>query len=1152
MSDEENPQEASEIAAKSAGSQKSRPKPRRKKRRFLKTAIFLLILIAAVVAVAPEIIARTSLRNTLIAKFSPEYDGRLVLGQTSLGWLKPISVKQVELKYPDGDTWAVIDDLQGEFTLLDLILEPSQLGQWTASQCQVTVRCEPGTTDVEHWLDNLSEEQQASSPSTVSFSTKSMLLTLISTDQKSQFKLSNLDYRQNSDSVVKIVSQVEVISEKPQDAAGKLDLDLDFKSTTQANIVASSFPLKTLEPLFVRFDISETITGTIEGNWKLTGDEESSLQFDGRGKVEQLAIAQNQTSVLSVDSLSLDLATSYSSQGWKVSRLNGVTDFGQISLDGVVQLPTTLNLNQSTFDQLLTQSFAVTGDLELSALTRRFPGLLTLQEGVELQRGTSAFRMESLPDETTPRLTASFDVQNIVAKTPVPQIEWAKPFTASAIIQRSQNQWDIERLDINSKAVSLSGSGNWNSANITADINLAEFLQEWSRIFDFGDLQLAGQVRGNATCQTTEEGPIRLDATLTGTDLVMGWTSADLWRFQKLQADIKGSGTLDDNKQLQLIELSTTITTDRDQITLTQQPTLKNQSIPNWKLEGVGELSGLTGQLLASRIPGRMSGRYNLETVLIRSAKEDQFEPFDLELTNLLFASEGVKLQEPQLQLTGSFAINHESQTLTSDEIILNCPTIAARVNDLKLPLQNLSSTDAKLAARGRIERLWKYIEPDSTRPAPTGMLNLQLSATRQLNGTDLVWKLTADDLKWPEPIAGVPTRTVSTNNRTSIAPVWRGKAIYLTTNDRLSINESHISAEGLDCRLTGDIENVSSTPFASLEGNCQYDWQSLRQLYPDLTGPDLILYGQHETPISLSIPLSDTPENQRAMSGNVAVAWDRGDWNGLPIGPAIITVDLTPDQMSIRPVEVTVSTGTVRFGPSINRTDQGAVLVQPAERLLNQVQLTDEICHQWLKYVSPMTADSARVSGTFSVDNSSALVVPLDRPEQINAQGLVMIHSAKMTPGPLAMQFITLGKQIDALRRGTPFDGGATDPNRPMMMITRQTVPYKVVQGRVYHKDLTMQVSNLNVTSSGSVGFDDSLDLVATIEVPDSWTVQGKRVRDIWGAAIQIPIRGSLAKPQMDSRVIKSLLDKLVRGTVTNFLENELNKQLQNLFRPK
>jgi len=1152
MSDEENPQEAAETAAKSAGSQKPRSKPRRKKRRILKTAIFLLILIVAVVAVAPEIIARTSLRNSLIPKFSPEYEGRLVLGQTSLGWLRPISIKQVELKYPDGDTWAVIDDLKGEFTLLDLILEPSQLGKWSASKCEVTVHCEPGMTDVEQWLDNLSEEQQASSPSNVSFSTETMLLTLVSTDQKSQFKLSNLDYRQNSDSEVKIASQVEVISENPQEVAGKLDLDLDFKSTTQAEIVASSFPLKSLEPLFVRFDISDSISGTIEGNWKLTGDEESPLQFDGRGKVEQLAISRNQTPVLSVDSLSLDLATAYSSNGWKISRLNGVTDFGQVSLDGVVQMPTTLNLNQSTFDQLLTQSFAVAGDLELSALTRRFPGLLALQEGVELQRGTSAFRVESLPNETTPRLTASFDVQDIVAKTPARQIEWAKPFTASAIIQRSQNQWDIEKLDINSKAVSLTGSGNWNSANITADINLAEFLEEWSRIFDFGDLQLAGQVRGKATCQTSEDGPISLEATLTGTELVIGGTRDNLWRFQQLQADINGMGNLDKNKQLQLTELSTTITTERDRITFTQQSSKEQNSSSNWSIQGEGDLSGLVGQLLASSMPGRMSGRYKLETVLSRQPKEDRFQPFDLMLTEFLYKSNEFKLQEPQLQLTGAFALDRQENVLTSKELILNCPTLAARVNDLNLPLSNISSTDAKLAARGRIERLWEYVEPNASRPAPTGMLNLQLSATRQPQGTNLVWKLTAADLKWSQPVAGVPARPVSTNSSTNIAPVWRGKASYLTTTDRVSITESQLSAEGLDCQLSGTIANVSSAPFASLDGKCRYDWQSLRKLYPDLTGPDLILYGQHETPISLKIPLSSSPQDQRAISGNVAVAWERGDWNGLPIGPATISVALTSDQMSITPVEVTVSTGTVRFGPVINRTDQGAVLVQDAERLLNQVQLTDEICHQWLKYVSPMTADSARVSGTFSLDNSAAMVIPLDRPEQANAQGIVMIHSAKMNPGPLAMQFITLGQQIDALRRGTPFDGGARDPNRPMLTITRQAVPYKVAQGRVYHKDLTMQVSNLNVTSSGSVGFDDSLDLVANIEVPDTWTVQGKRVRDIWGPAIQIPIRGSLAKPQMDGRVIKSLLDKLVRGTVTNFLEQELNKQLNNLFKPK
>ncbi|MDG2389988.1 MAG: hypothetical protein P8M30_11770 [Planctomycetaceae bacterium] len=1152
MTEEIEPQETPNTSANTAGTKKSAAGKKRPKRRVLKTVIFILMMIAVMVVAAPGIIARTSLRNSLVPKFAPEYEGRLILGQTSLGWLRPISIKQLELKHPGGETWAVIKDLQGEFTLLDLILEPSQLGQWSASECDVTVHCESGTTDIEQWLDDLSEGQEGGTPSNIVFSTKSMWLTLKSTGHKSDFQLTDLKYQQNSKPEVTLVSKVDALNTNTKETAGTLDLKLDSKATTQADVAAISFPLDSLQPLFVRWGMSENISGTLDGKWKLTGNEESPVIWDGQGTVRQLAITRDQNPLLDVENLSLDLAAALSVNGWNISRLNGTTDFGEVSLEGAVHLPGSLTLNQTSFDELLKQSFAVSGQLELSQLVQRFPGLLTLQQGVELQQGTSAFRVESLPNDETPRLTASFDVQDIVASTPTRQINWAKPFTANAVIKRAENQWDIEKLNIDSKAVSLTGSGNWNSADITADVNLAEFLQEWSRIFDFGDLQLAGQVRGKATCNTTENGPIRLEATLTGTELVVGWTRDNLWRFQQIQADIKGLGDLDGNQQLQLAELSTTITTDRDQITLTQQPTLKDQSAPNWKLEGVGELTGLTGQLLASRMPGRMSGRYKLETVLIRSEKEDQFEPFDLKLTNFLYQSGGAKLQEPQLQLTGSFAINRESQTLTSDEMILNCPTIAARVNDLKLPLHDLSSTDAKLAARGRIERLWNYVEPNSTRPAPTGMLNLQLSASRQLNGTDLVWKLTADDLKWPEPIAGVPTRTVSTNNRTNIAPAWRGKASYLTANDRLSITESHISAEGLDCRLTGNIDKVSSSPFANLDGECRYDWQALRQLYPDLTGPDLILYGQHETPISLKLPLSSSPQDQSAMSGNVAVAWDRGDCNGLPIGPATITVDLTPDQMSIRPVEVTVSTGTVRFGPTINRIDQGAVLVQPAERLLNQVQLTDEICHQWLKYVSPMTADSARVSGTFSVDNSSALVVPLDQPEQINAEGLVMIHSAKMTPGPLAMQFITLGKQIDALRRGTPFDGGATDPNRPMLTITRQTVPYKVVDGRVYHKDLTMQVSNLNVTSSGSVGFDDSLDLVATIQVPDTWTVRGKKIRDIWGAAIQIPIRGSLAKPQMDSRVIKSLLDKLVRGTVTNFLENELNKQLKNLFKPK
>ena len=149
-------------SAETAGSPQptSRParkkRPTRKKRRRFRRALLLIVLIVmAGIAFAPQIIARTSLRNSLIAQAAPELEGKLILGQTSLSWLSPIEVKQVQLLHSDGERWATIDDLQSQYTLLDLLMEPSDLGVWIASHCEVTAFCEPGTSDVEGWLERI-------------------------------------------------------------------------------------------------------------------------------------------------------------------------------------------------------------------------------------------------------------------------------------------------------------------------------------------------------------------------------------------------------------------------------------------------------------------------------------------------------------------------------------------------------------------------------------------------------------------------------------------------------------------------------------------------------------------------------------------------------------------------------------------------------------------------------------------------------------------------------------------------------------------------------------------------------------------------------------------------------------------------------------
>jgi hypothetical protein len=783
---------------------------------------------------------------------------------------------------------------------------------------------------------------------------------------------------------------------------------------------------------------------------------------------------------------------------------------------------------------------------------------LTLQEGVKLNRGTCDFQLQSRPEQNRRRLITTLDVSEIDAETPTQAIRWDHPFHANATVGQDEGTWKIDDLKIDSKSVSLTGSGTWESAELDADIDLAAFAREWSQIFDLRDLQLAGALQAHAESRMTQSRQINLNGYVTGKNLVIGWGSERPWELANLKGESEGSGTISEAGEFELTEFQGTVHTEKELLTLTRLNPAEpaNADLQHWQISGSGDLTGLAGQWLGRSSNLSLLGQYRIETEWLHDADRERFQKLDLAFRNFELISGDLSIAEPQLKITGDVSVETATNRIASRELVVNCPTVAARLNELDLSTDRGVEVSGKLAARGRVERLWYYVDTDLAAANPTGFLNLQLVAVSEPSGnTGLNWKVTTERLRWPAAAPDNPVRPVSDSGsaaesvKAAIAPVWTGSGGYLRQSDRLVIEQSELTSDALNFHLQGGVAALTSAPVATIEGVCRYDWEQLTRQYPGLIGPDLKLYGSHQSPVKLTFPMSGDSSSRNQMAGSVSLMWDRGEWYALPIGGGTLAVDLSPERIKVRPVKVTIAEGTAKFGPAIERSTKGAVLLQTPERLLDRVQLTDEICHEWLKYISPLSADAARVRGSFTVDNTKVLQVPLDRWQQMSAEGLVQIHSAEMRPGPLAMQFITLSKQIEALRRGTPFDPQAVDPEKPLMTITRQAVPCKVENGRVYHKDLTIVLRDLSVTSSGSVGFDDSLDLVAQVEVPEKWKIRGKPVREIWGASIQIPIRGTITRPQMDPRVIQSLMDRLVRGTVTNFLEEELNKQLQKLF---
>ena len=95
----------------------------------------------------------------------------------------------------------------------------------------------------------------------------------------------------------------------------------------------------------------------------------------------------------------------------------------------------------------------------------------------------------------------------------------------------------------------------------------------------------------------------------------------------------------------------------------------------------------------------------------------------------------------------------------------------------------------------------------------------------------------------------------------------------------------------------------------------------------------------------------------------------------------------------------------------------------------------------------------------------------------------------------------------------------------------------------------VSMTIDEVTLRTGGSVGFDQSLNLVAEIPVRDEWVANDRYLSALRGQVLRLPIRGTLKEPQVDARALTQLTQQTISGAATRLLEQELNRGLQRLW---
>ncbi|MEZ6057527.1 MAG: hypothetical protein R3C01_12570 [Planctomycetaceae bacterium] len=281
-------------------------------------------------------------------------------------------------------------------------------------------------------------------------------------------------------------------------------------------------------------------------------------------------------------------------------------------------------------------------------------------------------------------------------------------------------------------------------------------------------------------------------------------------------------------------------------------------------------------------------------------------------------------------------------------------------------------------------------------------------------------------------------------------------------------------------------------------------------------------------------------------------VAWKQVRAYGVESQDAVITVNMTQGKFLLSPTHVPVSGGRLVSDVKLITAESPLAIEVPPGMVLEQVAITEPMCRTWMKYLSPMLADTARVEGKFSLqlqegdwqDPQFALRTKgfsaVGRSVTVGGRcaGTLQIHEAIVGPGPLIQGPLGMISQVQTiLRRGNGVLGNQ------MVTIQEQEIPFEVRDNRVYHSRFALKAGEVTFFSSGSVGFDETLDLLVEVQVPETWFENRPLLASARGQLLAIPIHGTFTKPEVDGRAFGQFAQSFGIDAATNAAGNLIER---------
>ncbi|TWT92391.1 translocation/assembly module TamB domain-containing protein [Stieleria varia] len=970
------------------------------------------------------------------------------------------------------------------------------------------------------------------------------------------------------------------------------------------NLTTESLPLSVTDLLIRRFpemlgQNGPSVTGEATGKILLSGNDRGNVE----ASIEELRIRD-----LSVAGLpgrqgawknamaSLDGEVSLVDR-WVIGRgLKATTDFAVATLDGAFSTEFSLvGADDNPLRWLEALDGQASVDVDLAAFDQAMPGMIPLRDDAQLISGHASATIQSVakndndPASTNARQSRLIFASDSLRARAHGRAVVVQPIELTAMVSNRGGRVHADEFQWTSSFATATGSGDLQTGQADLDIDFGRLYAMLRPVVDLSDVSLGGNATGRIRWNATNQNLWQLTGSGNATNLLIALPDGHRIQRSSVQCDVNAVGRWNGQS---LAELSQA-----------------NFKLLSNGMDLRAELSGaVANPTSASRFPIQLYANGRIENVAqtlrpwLPEATRDAEGAFVLNADGMI-SSDHASISKARIDITRpriAYGANWISQPRVTIDFQGGVELPSGDFNSRSLQVVgdaislaaegewNREKVALQLAWRADLKRLQDSMQPRMARaagniqqaafdpqapqnfnevPVPTsstfitgtceGKISVRSSALELGAGLiELESQTTAKDVAFHEssPLNvgfGPQPRTLLAQNASALDQiVWLEPNVKINTVARydsrsgtLSTDDLQISGDWFATTLSGDVVWNDVVGKVELDGPSRFKMDEVARRLTALTGTRIDAVGIHETPLKIAIARG--PQDALDVQVDCNMGWESVAVAGVNLGPCSIPLHMTDSIVRINPCVIPVEGGQVDLaGDIFYRPGPVAMQLAPGTKAQN-VRITQQMTSQWLKYLAPIAADATQVDGTIGAEIDEAFV-NFDAPQQSRVRGRLNIERLQLSPGPLANQVVQGVDQLKSLSQGA-LAVGRDVTGKTLVTMPPQSVDFAVGNGVVTHQRMYLQIDRAQLITSGQVGMNGSVNLVAQVPLDARWI--GRDLQGMAGQSVSMPITGTLSQPRLDPRGVRDLVMQLGTQAVQNKLQEEVATGLEKLF---